>query len=176
MRKPLSNAQISGLIKQFPNEWKCWKVGLRYGSCLYFEMGRRLKEELRKGEFTESGSASLTFEGYEWAVMQRQERITDARDVTNDIADLHLTKEFKGQRLEELKFNVRKKQLVARFSDDLLVEATASDSGKYRDKSLCLLVVPSGLVIGCDPKHGFYWDGSISSIHAYSHSMALLNA
>jgi hypothetical protein len=56
--------------------------------------------------------------------------------------------------------------LLIRFSDQLTIVSTAQISGEYVDTSLCLWVLPDGRVLGCDPKIGFYEDGSKSQVHA----------
>jgi len=162
-RKYLSTSELSALLGRFPDHWSCWKVGLRYGSCVYFEMGDRLREELRDGEFVDSGSASLTLEGYDWKIYRASRQVADARSITGENTRTVLAQLFIGRKLERLTFSSHRKELVATFSPNLLIRSQRQES---ENASLCILVVPNGYVLGCDPELGFFWDYSISKPHA----------
>jgi hypothetical protein len=126
-------------------------------------MGDRLREELRDGEFVDSGSASLTLEGYDWKIYRASRQVADARSVTEEITRTTLAQLFTGRKLEKLIFSGQRKELVATFSPNLLVRSQRQES---ENTSLCILVIPNGYVLGCDPELGFFWDYSISKPHA----------
>jgi hypothetical protein len=172
-RKFLSNADLARLIESFFKYLTCCKVGLQFGSRLYFDMGATFERRVKPGVTVSGGSSSLVLEGYEWKIFDRKHNmVADSARVSDEIVVDKLEPLFLKANLEALKFDKGNKELRAQFSNRLLIVSAALLTGEYVDDNLCLWVLPDGRVLSCDAKRGFYSDGSLSLAHAKNYAPA----
>ena len=172
-RKFLSNDDLARLIESFSKYLACCKVGLQFGSLLYFEMGAMFERKVKPGVTVSGGSSSLVLEGYEWKIFDSKHKIVaDSARVSDEIVEDRLEPFFLKANLEALKFDKGAKELRAQFSNRLLIASAALLTGDYVDDNLCLWVLPDGRVLSCDANRGFYSDGSLSHVHAKNYAPA----
>src|SRR6266849_770571 len=164
-RRSIRNPEMARILESFAKHLACWKVGLSYGSALYFDMGEALMEQIKPGVMAPRGSANLTREGYKWTISTHGRKIADSRTITPEKIDYHFQETFREKRLERIEFIRAKRELMAKFSNGIIIRSPASLSGEYIDDNLCLFLFPDGRVLGCDPRYGFFEDGSKSHIH-----------
>ncbi len=164
-RRSIGNPEMARILESFAKHLACWKVGLGYGSALYFDMGEVLMEQIKPGVMAPIGSANLTLEGYKWTISAHGSRIVDSRTITPETIDHQFQDMFRDKRLERLEFFKTKRELKAKFSTEIIIRSSALLSGEYIDDNLCLFLIPDGRVLGCDPRYGFFDDGSKSHMH-----------
>jgi hypothetical protein len=171
-RTYIHNADLTDFIEKFPTYLACWKVGLRYGSQLYFEMGPSFERQIKPGVTVFAGSSSLVLEGYSWTVYDsRRDALATSESVSGELVD-KLVPFFVNRQLEAIWFARDDRDLYIRFSADILIASRASLSGEYIDENLCIWVLPDGRVLSCDAREGFYFDGSVSQAHAKHFALA----
>jgi hypothetical protein len=124
-------------------------------------MGSRLVERIR-GTPTEVGAAVLTLDGDDWTITEGDRKIAHSDTVTPEAAESELSPKFQDQHLQSVSFSRHKKELNVWFSGGLKITSKAQAD----DHSLCIFTLPDGLILGCDPNHGFDSDQSISEIRA----------
>ena len=172
-RRYLSNDDLACLIKTFSKYLTCRKVGLQFGSQLYFEMGPMFKRQIKRGVAVSGGSSTLVLEAYDWKIFDdRRDLISDSETVSDQIVKETVSRIFLKTRLQMLRFDQDSKEMFVGFSNNLLITSVALSSGKYIDANLCLWVVPDGRVLSCDAERGFYSDGSVSDAHAKHYASA----
>src|SRR6266849_6639786 len=164
-RRSIRNPEMARILESFAKHLACWKVGLSYGSALYFDMGEALMEQIKPGVMAPIGSANLTLEGYKWTISTHGSKIADSRTITPGKIDHQFQEIFRDKRLVRLEFVHAKRELKAKFSNDIIIRSPALLSGEYIDDNLCLFLIPDGRVLGCDPRDGFFDDGSKSDMH-----------
>jgi hypothetical protein len=166
-RTYVSNAELTTLVESFSKYLMCWKVGLRYGSQLYFEMGPAFERQIKPGVNVSAGASSLVLEGYNWTIYDsRRDVMTNSEMVSDEIVKEKLQPIFEKTILRSIRFVRDDRDLFLIFSTDLLIASDAQLSGDYIDDSLCLWVLPDGRLLSCDAREGFYLDGSVSEAHA----------
>jgi hypothetical protein len=169
----LGKDDLARLIKSFSKYLTCRKVGLQFGSQLYFDMGPMFKRQIKPGVAVSGGSSTLVLEGYDWKIFDgRRDLIADSETVSDEIVKETLGPIFLKTRLEMLRFDQDSKEMFVGFSNNLVIASVALSSGKYIDDNLCLWVVPDGRVLSCDAERGFYSDGSVSDAHAKRYASA----
>jgi hypothetical protein len=67
-RASISNAGLARIVSMFSEHLICWKVGLQYGSRLYFEMGKVLEQKIKAEVNVHVGTSVLILEGYSWTI------------------------------------------------------------------------------------------------------------
>jgi hypothetical protein len=117
-RATISNEDLARIIKMFSEYLICWKVGLQYGSRLYFEMGKPLEQEIKSGVKV-VGTSTLILEGYNWIISGPTGQIADSNAISPDITSSILQKMFEGRRLDAISFNKDNVQLVISFRVNL---------------------------------------------------------
>lgn len=165
----VENEELAMLFRRFADHLKCWRVGIRYGSAVYFELGQRVRETIGDTS-SETGSFSILFEGYEWVILIGARVLATSEKITREVAEGTLQKYFKGQSLWTLRFDHLSQTLEAVFSGNLRILSQRSLDSEHVDDSLCLIVLPDGKLISCDPLYGFTDTGSVSTAHARKHS------
>jgi hypothetical protein len=172
-RKFLSNANLVRPMESFSKYLMCCKVGLQFGSRLYFDMGPMFERQVKPGATISRGSSSLVLEGYDWKIFENEHNmVADSAGVSDEIVEDKLEPLFLKANLEALKFDKGSKELRAQFSNRLLIVSAALLTGEYVDDNLCLWVLPDGRVLSCDARRGFYSDGSLSHAHAKNYAPA----
>lgn len=162
----VSNSEIAAILSAFARHLVCWRVGLQYGSRIYFDMGERWSERI-KGDLSGAiGSSNLVLEGYRWTISKQGHELVNSEKVSPRIVDDQLQDVFVGERLERLEFIKTKQELVAKFTGGIAIHSPASLRDEYIDDCLCIFLLPDGRVLSCSPKAGFYADGSICQEHA----------
>lgn len=164
-RRPILNSEMAQILERFARHLVCWHVGLSYGSVLNFDMGDHLIEEIKPGVTGPVGSSNLTLEGYQWTISFEGKQILNSIGVSPDLIDQKFQDFFKGKRLERIEFTHDKHELLVQFSESLIIRSPAVLSGEYVDDNLCLFLLADGRVLGCDPRFGFFDDGSKSRTH-----------
>lgn len=172
-RNYLSNAELARVIESFLSFLTCCKVGLQFGSRLYFDMGPMFERRIKPGVKVAGGSSTLVLEGYEWKIFDgKRDLVADSAIVSDEIVHEKLEPIFLKAKLEAIRFDKGSKELRVQFSNRLLIVSGALLAGEYVDDNLCLWVLPDGRVLSCDVKRGFYSDGSVSPVHAKHYASA----
>jgi hypothetical protein len=166
MKNRYSNRGIKALLRKFETHLACWKVGLSFGSLLYFEMGRRWRAPLDQGEHVYIGSATLVLESDEWVITHSDSVIADAASI-DAAAAAKLSDSLNGERLLSLQYNRDSNECHISFTHNWRIKLTGVE-----DEDICTLTLPDGTILGCRPTNGFYSDGSHSEPHALAYAAA----
>jgi hypothetical protein len=156
-----NDAVLTDLLSQFA-PLTCWKVGLIYGSMLYFDMNDRIVEKRKKGGFYIYGSATLHLDGNNWNIYHHGIKIANSYYINRDIAESSLHQKFVGQRLLKIipPIQPKVKRLTIVFSDELEIMVR---QGKNIEYNLVKLYLPDGSILCWDYSKGLY-------IHEETHS------
>ena len=93
--------KLISLINQF-TPLVCWKVGLIYGSMLYFDINDRIEHIDKKGHKYTYGSARLYLDGDNWSIYHNGIKVIDSSSVNRTIAESILHQKFFGQELTKI--------------------------------------------------------------------------
>jgi len=149
-----NNAVLTDLLSQFV-PLTCWKVGLTYGSMLYFDMNDRIVEKRTKGGFYIYGSATLHLDGNNWNIYHHGTKIADSYSINRDIAESSLYQKFVGQCLLKIipPIQPKVKRLTIVFSDGLEIMVR---QGKNIEYDLVQLFLPDGNLLCWDYSKELY--------------------
>lgn len=144
---------LSDLLRQF-SPLLCWKVGLFYGSMVYFEMGDKLEERRLGGSIDIVGSATLTLLGDNWWIHDHGKEIARSIDISRDVVESDLADKFIGKTLSEIRLDEIEKVVFISFSQDMDIRVDPSDTPLSkmddRDDSMTL-DLPNGEIVYYHP-------------------------
>jgi hypothetical protein len=148
--RPIEPADFAQLLSAFGPHLACWKVGLYYGSMVYFAMGGRQKKRFRNGNEIEVGEANLTLNGYNWAIRDGGWTLATSPTVTRELAETLLAERFIGQRLVKVEFSEqslssgKQVRVAIIFADAPTIEIwTIPEEEEYIDDDLFSLRLPN---------------------------------
>lgn len=148
-----SNEEVSELIQQFA-PLICWKVGLHYGSMIYFEMKERTKQKMLDGTEKEVGSCRLSISADNWQIHQENEKIITCNSIKREFAENELREKFVGERMNGIKF-FSEKMLLISFTSNLIIALGVNGQREEKD-DLFRLFFPDGTVFAANKSSGLY--------------------
>jgi hypothetical protein len=161
----LSNKSIKERIRRFSSILRCTKVGLRYGSCVYFDMGGELMEQFGTKQLP-VGVATLELLGYKWTIREDGKDIINSNIITRSRAEGFIHDRFKDLSLYVMNFDKRQNTLTINFEHFVIHVQADTHDPVYRDTDLAMFVQPDGQALSCSVDVGFWTDGSVSRVRA----------
>ncbi len=157
---------LTELIDEFP-PLKCWKVGLSYGSVIYFDMGEKLRESALDGSDRYVGSSALWLYGYHWTIYHDDIEVMTADRVSRKFTESVLARKFIGQRLTGVTIDEEMCSISVIFSGDLRTVVWRDDDDDFEDEyDLITLFLPDGRIICFNAAHGLHLSDEIVSSKA----------
>lgn len=148
-----SNDEIIELIKPF-SPLNCWKVGLQYGSSIYFEMKDKSTTKMLDGSVEDVGTCRLVIYARSWLIQENKNTIVKSDDVTREIAENDLNKKFLENELLYISF-ANKNIVLAVFSSNLNIALSVAMQKNDTD-NLLHLTLPDGSLYAANKASGFY--------------------
>ena len=100
-----------------------WKVGLYYGSALYFEMGKKcLDYRLNKKEGDEIGEFNLKLEANEWYCEGNNHELCNSSNITREFAETSLNNMLIGKKFEEYIIDIPNNVTTLYFEDNYQIK------------------------------------------------------
>lgn len=132
----------------------CWKVGLAYGSTLYFELGEKLQEQGAAPDGA-IGSMSLWLYADDWRIEQAGMLVSDSESVDRQQAEGEIAARFAGARLRALSACGASVEIL--FSGDLRILLwRPKDSDLTPADDLVHCFFPDGQILCFNTKNRFY--------------------
>lgn len=115
----------------------CWKVGLSYGSMIYFEMQDKIFE---KGLSSEVGSAALWINADEWIIYHNEREVSDSETIVESDISL-LNKLFLGKKFLKIE-DKKKENIIEIFFGKTIVIKISKPQDEFYD--LLTFFLPDG--------------------------------
>jgi len=132
----------------------CWKVGLAYGSTLYFELGAKLQER-GAGPEDAIGSLSLWLYADDWRIEQAGVLVSDSESVDRQQAEGDIAARFAGARLQAVSACGNSVEIL--FSGGLRITLwRPEDSDLDPADDLVHCFFPDGQILCFNTKNRFY--------------------
>ena len=159
-----NNTSLTSLLNEF-TPLICWKVGLTYGSMLYFDMNDKLVEKRLKGGEYIYGSATLHLDGDNWGIYHHGTKVIDSPSVNRTIAESTLHQKFVGQHVVKIipPAQPKLKRLSIIFSDNLEIVVRQK---KNIERDLVVLFLPDGSIVCWNYAKGLYIDEEVDKFRA----------
>jgi len=162
----MTGDELAELIEQFP-PLDCWKVGLAYGSAVYFDMGERLRESALDGSYRYVGSSELWLYGYHWTIYHDDFKVMTADRVSQKFTESVIAPKFIGQRLTGMAVDEERCSISVIFSGGLRTVVWREDDDELTDEyALIVLFLPDGRIICFNASHGLHVSDEIVSDRA----------
>lgn len=148
-RNQITEATLTNLLERY-SPFKCWKVGLYYGSMVYFEFGDVIKEEMSDGTSNEIGTSTLILNGDDWKIWDNDIVIAKSETVTRGFAETALSDKFIGQNLKKIELDRGTKKVVITFSECRRIDICTNletDETFHEDDSIFSLTLPNGDIL-----------------------------
>lgn len=150
----LNDDEFLGVVDRF-QPIRCWKVGLSYGSVVYFEMGDRLSRSSNDGSEEYFGSATLWLYGDYWRISRNLQELAVSETVDRTLVESELCQMFIGQ--TPVSFSMRDTYLEISMSDNLrILLQNSKDGGIDDDEDLMILFLPDGSILGYNTSSGLF--------------------
>ena len=154
----LVQTEINSILDKYA-PYKCWKMGLYYGSTIYFDFNDRVKKQYLKGGEYEVGSTSLCINAYEWCFEQNNQLIIDSYEVNRNLVEFNLSDRVSGQFLDTIL--LYKNKLEITFSGSFKIRCPIpNDEEMELDDDYFSLVLPDGRFVSFNEKEGYNLDDS----------------
>ena len=155
--RSIGQRELDVLLSQFRSHMDCWKVGLHYGSVVYFELGRLSVVRLPRRHISVGGSSTLLVEGFSWTALSNGQVITESDNVTKHMAERVMGKKFVRQTLDAIHVNHEEISANVVFSDGLSVRISElKEDPEYQDQNLFSLFLPDNTVVVFCADKGLY--------------------
>jgi hypothetical protein len=153
------NNRIKTLLVKFADHLTCWKVGISFGSFLYFEMGDKLITNLGGSATVETGSTTIVLEGDDWTILRQETEITNSGSVTYSLIDTDIKQYFIGKPLTSIEYDSDSKTCRICFNEKGHIndEIIIIVRGKP-DEDMVSITFPNDTIIVCNAEIGFVSD------------------
>ena len=143
----------------------CWRVGLSYGSMVYFRMGDKIESRLLDGTPIQIGSAEFTLWGDHWTITAEDREIANSHTIIRDFAETVLNRQFVGQEFLSVVCHRADYCFTIAFSGGLEIRGSYADE-KDEQMNLVPLFLPDGTIIALSKANGLYVSGDRSDRRA----------
>lgn len=133
----------------------CWRVGLSYGSMIYFEMGDKVEEKALDGSIRTIGSSSLSLLEDEWSICENGGEIISWQEISRNFVESTLDNKFVNKRLLGFQLDSREGKLHVCYSGKLeLVLSFPNTSDETED--VINLFLPNGQIVALNKQNGLF--------------------
>lgn len=143
----------------------CWKVGLAYGTVIYFEMGDVLITTRTDRTQDVDGEASLVIYSDAWKIYEGARVVAESQYVERLFVETKLMNKFRDKCLLRFEMNARQ-QAVINFQSDLNIVAEPFTARGEEKESMAILIAPNGQIVDCSAHRGFYVSGEQNRLRA----------
>lgn len=164
-RRKITEKELREILARYSSDLKCWKVGLYYGSTIYFEMGKEDLKKVGRSGLKQVGSVTLDLDGYRWTISQDGTDITDNNLITRELAETVLTEKFSGQTLDSVEITQNLNLIQFHFSNDLKIKIQENIDSDYIDEELFTLKFLDYIFVYYEINNGLYIEIRNESVH-----------
>ena len=133
----------------------CWRVGLSYGSMIYFEMGDKMEEKALDGSIRTIGSSSLSLQGDEWSIFENSDEIISSKEISRDFAESILASKFVNQHLLKFQLDTRECKLRISYSENLELVLSYKDVSDGTEDEINFFL-PNGQIVALNKQNGLF--------------------
>jgi hypothetical protein len=112
-RTHLTEEECDKILMPLKERMTIWKVGLYYGSMVYFEMGE--KKLSKKNE--EIGEFNLTLNCDEWYLRKNNVKVCDSFTITREFAENNLGHMMFGEKFDDFDIDIQSKITTIYFKE-----------------------------------------------------------
>ncbi len=162
--QPIDETELEAILTPF-RPLVCWRVGLAYGSLVYFRMGERIESHLLDGRPIQIGSAEFTLWGDHWTILEEDRQIANSQTITRDFTETVLSRHFVGREFLSVACDRASFRFTVAFSGNLEVSGSYQDE-KDEQQDLATLFLPDGTIIALSKANGLYVSGEVDERRA----------
>ena len=151
--RKLSDIQLTNMIAEF-GPMRCWKVGLYFGSMVYFHMQDKVGAPASDGSDACIGGATLSLDGDAWSILDCGVELNNSAVVTRDFAETTLDHRFSGQELLSFRLDKAEDRLSISFSGDLEILVSLNGPEENGTEDLMTFTLPNGQIACLNSLHG----------------------
>lgn len=142
---------------------ECSKVGLAYGSLVYFDFGRKLIAPIAKGRIGEFGEASIWLLGDDWAIERKAHLIVGSESVDRATMGLNVSGRLVGREVEGI-FPGRTSITIDFGSNISVIVWRPGDAGIGVDEDLVRFFLPDGRIACFSESRGLFLSDEVDRI------------
>lgn len=148
-RHAITKEHFNAILSPLKKEMRVWKIGIYYGSLLYFEMGKKhIDYMINKTKGDKIGEFSLTFECDDWHLDNNDREICNSETINRDFAETSLNEMMKDVRFEDVIIDIPNKMTTIYFDKSYKIRLMHDNTEVLDDyHSLFSLYLPGETIV-----------------------------
>ena len=160
-------SEVRSLLSGLP----CWRVGLAFGSMVYFDFGKRVSAPLPRDRFAVMGEATVWLNADDWVIEYDGTVLARSDDIDRETAENELSPRFAGEGFEHLVLGSTR--IAIKFTGGLSATAWRPEDAEIEpDEDLVTISLPDGRIAKFTAASGLVLSKDVDEVRATEYRKA----